>query len=114
MWHPYNLHFQVATHARNARHDLEITRILLGTAFTPHRWGWLHVPADNSDRWLDLVDWATANYNEGAGDSTNRIFRKIFHIVVSAHLPPENPFVFKQVLKVHGTLKDHPRKRRDG
>ena len=108
MWHPYNLHFQIASHARNARHDLEITRILLGTAFTPHRWGWLYVPADKSNRWLDLVDWATANYNEGAGTSTNRIFRKIYHVVVSAHLPPENPFVFTQVLKVHGSLKSIP------
>ena len=108
MWHPYNLHFQIASHARNARHDLEITRILLGTTFTPHRWGWLHVPADNSNRWLDLVDWATANYNEGAGDSQNRIFRKIYHIVVSAHLPPENPFVFTQVLQVHGALRGIP------
>jgi hypothetical protein len=108
MWHPYNLHFQIATHARNARHDLEITRILLGTTFTPHRWGWLYVPADKSNRWLDLVDWSTANYNEGAGDSQNRIFRKILHVVVSAHLPPENPFVFTQVLKVHGTLRGIP------
>jgi hypothetical protein len=108
MWHPYNLHFQVTTYARSARHDLEITRILLGTAFTPHRWGWLYVPADDSNRWLDLEDWATANYNEGAGDSQNRIFRKIFHVVVSAHLPPENPFMFGQVLKVHGILKTMP------
>lgn len=108
MWHPYNLHFQIASHARNARHDLEITRILLGTAFTPHRWGWLYVPADESNRWLDLVDWATANYNEGGGDSTNRIFRKIYHIVVSAHLPPENPFLYYQVLRVHGVIKGIP------
>ena len=108
MWHPYNLHFQVATHTRNAQHDLELTRILLGTAFMPHRWGWLYVPADKSNRWLDLVDWATANYNEGSGDSQNRVFRKIYHIVVSAHLPPENPFVFTQVLKVHGSLRGIP------
>jgi hypothetical protein len=108
MWHPYNLHFQIASHARNARHDLEITRILLGTLFTPHRWGFLYVPADDSNRWLDLVDWATANYNEGAGDSQNRIFRKIFHIVVSAHLPPESPFIYQQVLKVHGIIKGIP------
>ena len=107
MWHPYNLHFQVASHARSARHDLEITSILLGTAFTPHRWGWLYIPADETNRWLDLVDWATANYNEG-GDSTNRIFRKIFHVVVSAHLPPELPFILQQVLKVHGTIKGIP------
>jgi hypothetical protein len=64
------------------------------------------------DRWLDLVDWATANDNEGAGDSTNRIFRKIFHIVVSAHLSPENPFIFQQVLQVHGTLKGIPEAKR--
>lgn len=107
MCHPYNLHFQIATHARSARHDLEITRILLGTSFAPHRWGWLHVPADDSDRWLDLVDWSTANYNEG-GDSTNRIFRKIFHIVVSAHLPPVNPTLFWQVLRLHGIIKVMP------
>jgi hypothetical protein len=104
MWHPYNLHFQVASHARSARHDLEINRTLLGTNFLPHRWGWLYVPADDSNRWLDLVDWATANYNETGGDSTNRIFRKIYHVVVSAHLPPENPFIFTQVLKVHGII----------
>jgi hypothetical protein len=107
-WHPYNLHFQIASHARNARHDLEITKILLGTAFTPHRWGWLYISADDSNRWLDLVDWATANYNEGAGDSAHRIFRKIYHIIVSAHLPPENPFIFRQVLKLHGTIKGIP------
>ncbi len=106
-WHPYNLHFQIASHARTGRHDLEITRILLGTSFTPHRWGWLHVPADESDRWLDLVDWGTANYNEG-GDSTNRIFRKIFHVVVSAHLPPDNPIAFWKVLKLVGVVKTIP------
>jgi hypothetical protein len=108
MWHPYDLHFQLATHARSARHDLELTNILLTTNFLPHRWGWLFVPADQSYRWLDLVDWATANYNEGAGDSQNRIYRKIYHIVVSAHLPPEDPFIFAKVLKVHGTLKTIP------
>ena len=108
MWVPYNLHFQVASHTRSARHDLEITRILLGTAFMPHRWGWLFVPADQSHRWLDLVDWSTANYNEGVGDSAHRVFRKIFHVTVSAHLPPEKPFIFLQVLKVHGLLAGIP------
>ncbi len=107
MCHPYNLHFQVVSYTRSARHDLEITRILLRTAFTPHRWGWLYVPADETFRWLDLVDWSTANYNEG-GDSTNRIFRKVFHVVVSAHLSPDDPYLFALVEKVRGTIKAIP------
>ena len=103
-WHPYDIHYQVATYARSAQHDAEMTATLLGTAYLPDRWGYLDVPADGSSRWLDRVGYAQADLLEVAGGTTKRTFRKIYNVTVSAHLPPEDPFVFGRVLAVMGLI----------
>lgn len=104
-WHPYDIIYQVSTHCRSAQHDRLLTARLLGTAYLPDRWGYLHVPADDSERWLDRVGWSQADYyDDAAGTDTRRVFRKVYNVSVSAHVPPEDPFLFKQVLTVAGTL----------
>jgi len=103
-WHPYDIHYQVATHTRSAQHDRELTATLLGTAYLPDRWGYLHVPADESERWLDRVGYDKSDYLEPTAGETKRVFRKIYNVVVSAHLPPEDPFVFGRVLVVAGVI----------
>src|SRR5690606_38889069 len=54
-WHPYNLHYQVTTIARNPMHHMDMTGQLLGTEFLPDRWGRLDIPADRSCRMLYRV-----------------------------------------------------------
>lgn len=103
-FHPYDLYYQVATHCRTSQHDRELTARLLGTAYLPDRWGYLHVPADGSERWLDRLGYSTADYLEATGQDDKRVFRKVYNVSVSAQLPPENPFIYYRVLTVATTL----------
>jgi hypothetical protein len=104
-FHPYNLIYQVATHARSAQHDRAMMATLLGTAYLPDRWGYLQVPADNSERHLIREGFTTDDYYEQVTDSERRrVFRKIYTISVTAEIAPENPFTYYQVLQVHGEL----------
>lgn len=105
-WHPYDLHFQVTTYARAQQHDRIMTRTLLGTAYLPDRWGYLQVPADNTERHLIRVGYASDDYYEGAGRDAKRTFKKIYNIVVTADMAPENPLLYRRVLQVFGTLHD--------
>jgi hypothetical protein len=102
-WHPYDLHYQVATHCRNAQHDRELTAKLIHTKYLPDRWGYLDVPADGSSRWLDRIGYGAADYYEQAGEDKH-VFRKIYNISVSAHVAPEDPFIYHQVLRAAMTL----------
>jgi hypothetical protein len=107
-WHPYDLQYQVTTHARNRMHDMEMTALLIGTSYLPDRWGYLDVTADNSVRWLDRVSMFDNSTLEGSVAAADRVFSKVYTINVSAHVPPELPIVYLQVLKLAGTLRIHP------
>lgn len=109
-FHPYNIIYQVATHARTAQHDRELMATLIGTAYLPDRWGYLQVPADGSERHLIREGFSTADYIEpvaGGGDG-KRVFRKVYNVSVTAEIPPENPFIYYQVVSVLGTLTTTP------
>ena len=103
-FHPYDIYYQVATYARTAQHDREMTATLMGTAYLPDRWGYLHVPADDSHRWLDRIGFSQADFLESAGQDDKRVYRKVYNVSVSAQLPPENPFLYYRVLTVATTL----------
>lgn len=103
-WVPHNLTFQISTYARDPQQDLEMQSVLAGTAFLPSRFGFLHVPADGSQRWLDRQDWRVTNYDEGEGGNTLRIHRKTIRVVVTADLPPELPIIFSQVVELNGAI----------
>lgn len=105
-WHPYNLFYEVTTHARTAQHDREITARLMQTSMLPDRWGYLQVPADGSERHLVREGWSQADFYEGVGADSKRVFRKVYSISVTADMPPENPFLYYKVLQVAGTLSE--------
>lgn len=105
-WHPYDLYYQIRTYCRSNQHDRYLTATLLGTAYLPDRWGYLPVPADGSQRWLDRVGYSTDDYYEQAGQDQKRVFIKTYNVVVNAHIPPEDPLIYRKVLEVHGTLVD--------
>jgi hypothetical protein len=103
-FHPYDLFFSVTTHTRNPIHDRQITSLLLGTAYLPDRWGYLHVPADDSIRHLERVGWANLDEYEGNPQASDRVFRKAYNVKVSAFVAPEYPYTFQQVLEVAGSI----------
>lgn len=103
-WHPYNLVYQITTHARHRWHHMQMMGRLVGTSYLPDRWGYLDVRADNSTRWLDRISMFDNSTLEGSTDSADRVFSTVYTVNVSAHVPPELPHVYLQVLQVAGTL----------
>lgn len=107
MWHPYDIYYQIQTYARHAIHDRQMTSQLMGTAYIPDRWGYLDVPEDDSSRWLDRISFQNADFIEGSPENGQRVFSKIYTVAVSAHVAPEKPFVYTQVMTVLATLTDN-------
>lgn len=99
-WVPYDLTYQVTTYTRYAAHDRALLARLLSTAYIPYRFGYLHVPADGSERVLELMGQASANYTDASGP----IFRRVYDVRVEAHMAPEDPLLFKKVLELHVSL----------
>lgn len=103
MWfHPYDLYYQVATHCRTPRHDRLLTSTLLSTNYLPlSGFGYLDVPADGSTRWLENMGFTPQHYLDAGG---KWVHRQIHNVKISAHMPPEDPRFFNQVVEVHGAL----------
>lgn len=105
MWHPYNMLFQISSHARDPLDALYLDGLLIGTHYIPDRWGYLHVPEDNSDRWLDRLEMRTANYYEGNTQGMDtQVFRTVYTVSVSAYVQPDDPNVYVQALRIVGTI----------
>jgi hypothetical protein len=102
LFQPYDIYYQVATHSRSVLHDRQLTAMLLSGAFLPlNNFGYLHVPADDTQRWLDNLGWASADYRD-AEDKVVR--RKVYTVKVSAHMAVEEPQAVQQVLAVYGAI----------
>lgn len=85
---PYNLDYQITTHTRYAQHDRQIMAELLKQDRLPHRFGFLHVPQDDTVRRLDLLSVRPADTMMDTEAGKKRLFRKIFTVRVSAELLP--------------------------
>jgi hypothetical protein len=95
---PYDIYYQVATHARYALQDRHLTAQMLSLDYAPlSQLGTLHVPADNTQRWLDNEGWANADYLDAEGKVVRR---KVYTLKVSAHMAVTDPAVYIKVLRV--------------
>jgi hypothetical protein len=104
-WHPYNMIFQISTHCRDPLDHIYLDGQLVGTHRIPDRWGYLHIPEDGSDRWLDRMEMRTANYLEGSPQGMNQtVFRTIYTVSVNAYVPPIDPKLYLQALKIFGVI----------
>ena len=104
-WHPYNMLFQISAHSRDPIDAITIDGTLIGTHYIPDRWGYLDIPEDGSCRWLDRLEMRTANYIEGNPQGMNQtVFRTIYTVSVNAHVPPDDPCIYMQTLRVMGVL----------
>jgi hypothetical protein len=92
---PVDLLYQVSTFTRSALHDRQLSATMLTKVF-PFRKGSIHVPADNTDRRLELLDWSTADLLDPEAGYRKRIFRKVYTLQMSAELPSSDVFGTKQ------------------
>lgn len=100
---PYDIFYQVATHARYAVQDRHLTSQMLSTSYAPlSQIGTLHVPADGTQRWLDNDGWVRADYRD-AEEKT--VWRKVYSLKVSAHMAVDDPATFARVTQVAATLR---------
>lgn len=104
LFQPYDLYYQVASHCRTALQDRHLTMQLLSTSYMPlNNIGTLHVPADETQRWLDNMGSTRADYRDQEGKV---VWRKVYNVKVSAHMAVTDPVAYAQVLALSLALKD--------
>jgi hypothetical protein len=102
---PVDLLYQVSTFTRSALHDRQLTaRILSRTA--RFRWGYIHIPEDDTIRRFDLLDWVTADLLDPEAGYRKRIFRKVYTIQMNAELTVSDLLVAQKVLTVNTAIID--------
>lgn len=103
---PYDIYYQVATHCRYALQDRHVTSRMLSLDYAPlSNLGTLHVPADETQRWMDNIGWQRADYSD---QEEKTVWRKVYTLKVSAHMPINDPEAFNRVLTVAGSLNGVP------
>jgi len=103
LFQPYDLYYQVSTHCRYARQDRRLTAQLISYQYLPlNNLGTLHVPADDTQRWLDNMGQTRADYLDPEGKP---VWRKVYTLKVSAHMPVTDPEAYLRVLQVGFSLR---------
>lgn len=100
---PVTLIYQVATYARSALHDRQLTAKILRRV-APYRRGFIDIPEDGTVRRFDLISWANSDLLDGEAGYRKRIFRKVYTIHMSAEIPASDISVVKRVESVVGTI----------
>ena len=100
---PVDILYQVSTFTRSALHDRQLTAKMLYDV-VPFRYNSIYIPADNTSRRLDLLDWTTADLLDPEAGYRKRIFRKVYTLQMSAELPTSTFKGIKQVTRINTTL----------
>lgn len=100
---PVDILYQVSTFTRSALHDRQLTAKLLYD-IVPFRYNSIYIPADNTSRRLDLLDWTTADLLDPEAGYRKRIFRKVYTLQMTAEIPTSAFTGIKQVTKINTTL----------
>jgi hypothetical protein len=102
---PVTLIYQVATYARSAIHDRQLTAKILRRV-APFRRGFIDIPEDGTIRRFDLISWANSDLLDGEAGYRKRIFRKVYTIHMSAEIPASDITQVKRVESVVGTINN--------
>jgi hypothetical protein len=101
---PVDILYQVSTYCRSVQHDRQLTSQML-TTVTPFRFGSLIIPADNTSRRLEMLDWANADLLDQETGYQKRIFRKVYTLQMTSELPSDALVGVKQVTAVQTTIE---------
>lgn len=102
---PVILIYQIATYARSAIHDRQLTAKILRRV-APFRRGFIDVPEDGTVRRFDLISWSNSDLLDGEAGYRKRIFRKVYTIHMSAEIPASDITQVKRVESVVGTINN--------
>lgn len=86
---PVDLVYQVSTYCRSALHDRQLTARIVSRV-VPFRYNSIVIPADNTARRFDLLDWTNADLLDMESGFRKRIFRKVMTLRMSAELTYED------------------------
>lgn len=104
---PVTLTYQVTTYCRSARHDRQLTSLILRRIFPLMGRGWLEIPEDGTLRRLTLLDWRPADILDGEAGYKKRLFRKVYTVTINAELATSDIAATTRALSVHGNLNGH-------
>ena len=82
---PVDLLYQVSIYCRSALHDRQLTSVLLSKV-VPFRYNSITIPADNTVRRFDMLDWTNADLLDTESGYRKRIFRKVLTLKMSAEI----------------------------
>lgn len=82
---PVDLLYQVSIYCRSALHDRQLTSALL-SKIVPFRYNSIVIPADNTVRRFDMLDWTNADLLDTESGYRKRIFRKVLTLKMSAEI----------------------------
>lgn len=102
---PVDILYQVSTYTRSAMHDRQLTSQMLHSR-ARMRWGFIDVPADNTVRRFDLLDWVTADLLDPEAGYRKRIFRKVYTLKMSAEMTTHDLVVSKRATQIHSSISD--------
>lgn len=100
---PVDIMYQVSTFTRSALHDRQLVEKML-TEVVSFRYNSIYIPADNTSRRLDLLDWTTADLLDPEAGYKKRIFRKVYTLQMTAELPTSDFIGIKQATAINTTL----------
>lgn len=100
---PVDILYQVSTFTRSALHDRQLSSQIL-YKILPFRYNSIYIPADNTSRRLDMLDWTTADLLDPESGYRKRIFRKIYTVQMTAELPTTELIGVKQAQSIQTTL----------
>jgi hypothetical protein len=103
---PVDLTYQIATYARSALHDRQLTSQLLRYVI-PFRRGFIDVPEDGTIRRFDLLSWSNADHLDQEAGYRKRIFRKIYTLRMTAEIPTTMPVPVGKASEIVGTIKSN-------
>lgn len=100
---PVTLIYQIATYARSALHDRQLTAKILRRV-VPFRRGFIEIPEDGTIRRFDLISWVNSDMLDGEAGYRKRVFRKVYTIHMSAEIAASDLVQVKQVSSVVGNI----------
>lgn len=83
---PVNLMYQVTTYTRSQRHDRQLSALMLRRVF-PFRRGFIEIPEDGTIRRCEIQSWRPSDVLDKETGYKNRIFRKVYTVVINSEIP---------------------------
>jgi hypothetical protein len=102
---PIYLTYQIATYARSALHDRQLSVAML-KRFATFRRGSLYIPEDDTVRRFEMLGWVNSDLLDQEAGYRKRIFRKVYTIQVTSEITTSELVPVTRVTSVKRKIKN--------